>query len=105
MSKTLSTIALAGAFATALSVAATPVEAQGARERCYGVSVKAKNDCAAGAGTTCAGTSKTDYQGNAWTYVPAGECVKYSSKAEGKYKLPGDRMGSLTALSRDLPKM
>jgi uncharacterized membrane protein len=104
--KILSAVALAGAFATALSVAATsPAEAQGAREKCYGISVKAKNDCAAGAGTTCAGTSKVDYQGNAWTYVPAGECAKYSSKMEGKFMLPGDRLGSLVALTRDMPKM
>jgi uncharacterized membrane protein len=34
-----------------------------------------KNDCAAGAGTTCAGTSKVDYQANAWKNVPAGTCV------------------------------
>lgn len=101
MSNTKTSIAIASAFVAALSVAATaPAEAQG-REKCYGISMKAKNDCAAGAGTTCAGTSKVDYQGNAWTYVAAGECVKYSSKMEGKYKLPGERMGSLTELSRD----
>jgi len=46
-----------------------------AKERCYGVSLAGKNDCAAGAGTTCAGTSKADYQGNAWRYVPAGTCA------------------------------
>jgi len=34
-----------------------------------------KNDCAAGPGTTCAGTSKMDYQGNSWKYVPAGTCT------------------------------
>jgi uncharacterized membrane protein len=44
-------------------------------EKCYGVSLAGKNDCAAGAGTTCAGTSKTDYQGNAWKFVPAGSCT------------------------------
>ena len=44
-------------------------------EKCYGVSMAGKNDCAAGPGTTCAGTSKMDYQGNAWKYVPAGSCV------------------------------
>jgi uncharacterized membrane protein len=46
-----------------------------AREKCYGVSMAGKNDCAAGPGTSCAGTSKTDYQGNAWKYVPAGTCT------------------------------
>lgn len=48
---------------------------QSAREKCYGVSMAGKNDCAAGPGTSCAGTSKTDYQGNAWKYVPAGTCT------------------------------
>ena len=44
-------------------------------EKCYGVSMAGKNDCAAGPGTTCAGTSKSDYQGNAWKNVPKGTCV------------------------------
>jgi uncharacterized membrane protein len=44
-------------------------------EKCYGVSMAGKNDCAAGPGTTCAGTSKMDYQGNAWKNVPAGTCA------------------------------
>jgi uncharacterized membrane protein len=46
-----------------------------AMEKCYGVALAGKNDCAAGPGTTCAGTSKVDYQGNAWKYVPAGTCT------------------------------
>ena len=45
----------------------------------FGVSLKGKNDCAAGAGTSCAGTSKVDYQGNAWTLVPKGTCEKTAS--------------------------
>ena len=44
-------------------------------EKCYGVAIAGKNDCAAGAGTTCAGTSKVDYQGNAWKTVPKGTCT------------------------------
>ncbi|HYN64464.1 MAG TPA: DUF2282 domain-containing protein [Candidatus Limnocylindrales bacterium] len=44
-------------------------------EKCYGVSMAGKNDCAAGPGTTCAGTSKVDYQGNAWKNVAAGTCA------------------------------
>ncbi len=68
--------ALAGSFAAALAIVATPATAQNAdKERCYGVSMAGKNDCAAGAGTTCAGTSKVDYQGNAWKYVPKGTCA------------------------------
>lgn len=45
-------------------------------EKCFGVSLAGKNDCAAGAGTSCAGTSKVDYQRNAWKLVPAGTCAK-----------------------------
>lgn len=44
-------------------------------EKCYGVALAGKNDCAAGPGTTCAGTAKMDYQGNAWKNVPAGTCT------------------------------
>ena len=58
-----------------------------AMEKCYGVSLAGKNDCAAGPGTTCAGTSKVDYQGNAWKNVPAGTCTSI--------KVPKG-MGSLT---------
>lgn len=49
--------------------------AKPAMEKCYGVALAGKNDCAAGPGTTCAGTSKTDYQANAWKNVPAGTCT------------------------------
>jgi uncharacterized membrane protein len=48
---------------------------KGEKEKCYGISLAGKNDCAAGPGTTCAGTSKVDYQGNAWKYVPKGTCM------------------------------
>lgn len=46
-----------------------------AMEKCYGVAKAGHNDCKAGAGTTCAGTSQRDYQGNAWKLVPAGTCA------------------------------
>ena len=39
------------------------------------VALAGQNDCAAGPGTTCAGTSTMDYQGNAWKAVPAGTCT------------------------------
>jgi uncharacterized membrane protein len=48
---------------------------QSAQEKCYGISLAGKNDCAAGPGTTCAGTSKVDYQGNAWKFVAKGTCA------------------------------
>ncbi|PZQ20925.1 MAG: hypothetical protein DI569_13710 [Sphingopyxis macrogoltabida] len=64
------------AMAAAATAPASAAAAEGAKERCYGVSLKGKNDCAAGPGTSCAGTSTADYQGNAWKYVKAGECKK-----------------------------
>lgn len=48
----------------------------GDKEKCYGVSLAGKNGCQAGPGTSCAGTSTIDYQGNAWTYVDAGTCIE-----------------------------
>jgi len=48
---------------------------KGEKERCYGISLAGKNDCAAGPGTSCAGTSKVDYQANAWKYVAKGMCA------------------------------
>ena len=69
--------ALAGAVTALVSSAgmAGPVKAQPTKDKCYGISKAAQNDCAAGAGTTCAGTSKRDYQGNAWKYVAKGTCT------------------------------
>ncbi|MCB2049835.1 MAG: DUF2282 domain-containing protein [Novosphingobium sp.] len=52
------------------------VQARGNMEKCYGVAKAGQNDCAAGLGTSCAGTSTRDYQGNAWKLVPAGTCIK-----------------------------
>jgi uncharacterized membrane protein len=68
---------LAVSLGAALVLAATQAQAQAraTQEKCYGVSLKGQNDCAAGPGTTCAGTSTTDYQGNAWKLVPAGTCI------------------------------
>ena len=87
--------ALAGAVATTTPAVADDM----AMEKCFGVSLAGKNDCAAGPGTTCAGTSKVDYQGNAWTLVPAGLCenAEFWNKV-----LPGDRAGSLDAIDRDM---
>lgn len=69
------TLLLASAFATALTMLSAPAFADDAKEKCYGVALAGKNDCKAGAGTTCAGTSKVDYQGNSWKYVAKGTCV------------------------------
>ena len=68
-------LAIAGAMTAAIAgVQATAVQAAD-MEKCYGVSLKGQNDCAAGEGTTCAGTSTIDYQGNAWKLVPKGTCA------------------------------
>jgi uncharacterized membrane protein len=73
----ISKIALAGAVAAFASTAsiAGPVKPQPSKDKCYGISLAGRNDCAAGAGTTCAGTSKRNYAGNAWKYVAKGTCA------------------------------
>ena len=97
MSQNVKTLAVAGALAAAFAGhVAAPAHAQdGPKEKCFGVSLAGQNDCAAGPGTTCAGTSTVDYQGNAWTLVPAGTCETI--------ELPDGRVGSLEELDRDLP--
>ena len=78
---------LAGAAAVlsaAAIMAAAPAQAAGEKEKCYGVSLKAKNDCAAGPGTSCAGTSTVDYQGNAWKFVATGACEKMGGSLAAK---------------------
>ena len=100
MSKTTKTLAAAGAVAAALAASlAAPAQAQ-TKEKCFGVSLAGENDCAAGPGTTCSGTSTVDYQGNAWTLVDTGTCteIELPAMADGT-----PRMGSLEALDRDLP--
>ena len=67
--------ALAATLAVALAGTAQAAEKSKPTEKCFGVSLAGKNDCAAGAGTSCAGTSKVNYQGNAWKLVAAGTCT------------------------------
>jgi uncharacterized membrane protein len=74
----------AAALSFAASMAAAPAQADGAKEKCYGVAMKGKNDCAAGPGTSCAGSSTTDYQGNAWKYVAKGSCEKMGGSLSAK---------------------
>ncbi|MEM6307455.1 MAG: DUF2282 domain-containing protein [Pseudomonadota bacterium] len=96
MSNIKTTLVVASAFAAALT--ATTSHAAG-KEKCYGVALAGQNGCAAGPGTTCAGTSTVDYQGNAWSLVDTGTCEDISvTGADGM-----DRKGSLTELTRDLP--
>jgi len=95
--KKFSGVTVGCAFVAALGIAASSQVASAAddQEKCYGVAKAGENDCKAGEGTTCAGTSKLDYQGNSWKLVPKGTCVTM--------ELPDDRKGSLEPLDRDLP--
>jgi uncharacterized membrane protein len=87
MKRSFTTAAVvAGALAFAGAAGFSEVAQAAENEKC---------DCAAGPGTTCAGTSKIDYQGNAWKLVPKGTCETMT--------LPGDRKGSLASLKRDNP--
>ncbi|OWT76922.1 MULTISPECIES: DUF2282 domain-containing protein [unclassified Achromobacter] len=95
----VTTAMLAGAVATVLASFAsaaplTKAEASAAvaahKEKCYGVALKGQNDCAAGPGTTCQGTSTMDFQGNAWKFVQGGTCASI--------QVPGGAHGSLTPL-------
>ena len=100
MSNTMKTVAIAGAVAAALAAQTTTSAQAAGKEKCFGISLAGENDCAAGPGTTCAGTSTVDYQGNAWTLVDAGTCAEIDlpAMADGT-----DRAGSLEELNRDLP--
>lgn len=93
---TISSLVLAGAVSTALATLAaaaplTKAETDAAvaakKEKCFGVVLKGQNDCAAGPGTTCQGTSTVDFQGNAWKFVRGGTCASI--------ELPGGKHGSL----------
>jgi uncharacterized membrane protein len=95
----VSSAVLASAMATAIASMAnaaplTKEEAQAAiaahKEKCYGVALKGQNDCAAGPGTTCQGTSTVDFQGNAWKFVRGGTCASIV--------VPGGKHGSLKAM-------
>src|SRR4029077_20418399 len=92
----VSSLFLAGAVTTALATIAaagplTKAEADAAtaakKEKCFGVALKGQNDCAAGPGTTCQGTSTTEYQGKAWKSVQGGTCTSI--------QLPNGKTGSL----------
>jgi uncharacterized membrane protein len=74
------------AFA-ATAVTAAPAKPQPNADKCYGVSLAGRNDCAAGPGTSCAGTSKRNYAGNSWKYVAKGTCASIKTpKGHGSLK-------------------
>ena len=91
VSTALSTLALAAPLTKAEMDAAAAAH----KEKCFGVALKGQNDCAAGPGTTCQGTSTIDFQGNSWIFVQPGTCDTIA--------VPGGRKGSLTPLTRDRP--
>jgi len=66
----------------------------GRPDKCFGIALAGENDCAAGPGTSCEGTSTVNFQGNSWTLAPKGSC---------QYILSPDGPGSLTALERNKP--
>lgn len=98
MSKSSTKVAIATAVAAAVTSMAGSASA--ANVKCYGVALAGENGCAAGPGTSCAGTSTVDYQGNAWKLVAEGSCetMELPAGSDGMA-----RKGSLEALDRDIP--
>ena len=86
MSKTTTALTLALALGAAISTTSSFAadkampEAGAKTEKCFGIALKGKNDCAAGPGTTCAGSSIKDYQANSWKKVPTGTCTQTKSE-------------------------
>ena len=100
MSQSMKVVAFAGALASALTALGQSAASGTLMEKCYGVALAGQNDCAAGAGTSCAGTSRIDYQGDAWKLVPKGTCLTMNlPMSVDRTK----RSGALEPLTRDLP--
>jgi uncharacterized membrane protein len=74
----ISAMALVVALGSSLSGTARAHLEDGKKdlEKCFGVALAGKNDCTSGPGTSCAGTSKKDYDGADWRLVPTGTCTK-----------------------------
>ena len=89
--KALNLAAAAIALASIAAGAQAGENDKGDMEKCYGVAKAGQNDCAAGPGTSCAGTSSRDYQGNAWKLVKKGSC-ELTKTPKG--------LGSLTPIER-----
>lgn len=85
---TVAALALSGLASGAALAQSKPMAGKMSMEKCYGVALAGKNDCKAGAGTSCAGSSKVNYQGNAWKLVKAGTCTKISTpKGKGSLRV------------------
>src|SRR5260370_2879154 len=84
------TTALASvSFAAPLTKAEMDAATAAHKEKCFGVALKGQNDCAAGPGTTCQGTSTTDFHGNSWKFV--------HHRTSTSTPVPGGNTRSLTA--------
>lgn len=99
MKTVVSSLVLTGAVTTALATMAAAAPLTKAekhatvaahKEKCFGVALKGQNDCAAGPGTSCQGTSTVDFQGNAWKFVQTGTCTNI--------ELPNGKHGSLKSI-------
>ena len=99
MSHRTKTMSLLSTVAAAVITGPTTSEAA-PQEKCYGISKAGENHCGAGPGTTCAGSSTVDFQGNAWTLVDLGTCleIELPNMADGTERKP-----SLEPMDRDLP--
>ncbi|MBD3728266.1 MAG: DUF2282 domain-containing protein [Sphingomonadales bacterium] len=87
----LSTLALAAGVAAGIAAIPAAAAEKAPMEKCYGVAKAGQNDCAAGPGTSCAGTSTRDYQGNAWKLVKKGSCTKIATPKGAGSLTPIDR--------------
>jgi uncharacterized membrane protein len=88
------TMAVSGAIAGALALAALALPASAAdmgggkdKEKCYGVAQAGKNDCAAN-GHSCAGQSKKDKDPTEFSNVPKGTCEKLGGSLQPKPAKP-----------------
>lgn len=75
--KNIALIASAMAAVIGLGATLTAKADDVKNEKCYGVAKAGQNDCAT-ASNSCAGTTTSDAQKDAFLYVPVGTCAKIS---------------------------
>lgn len=94
MDRRTASLAIAGSLLTALSMVGLPAQADGEKEKCFGIALAGQNDCASAGSNSCAGQSTADYDKAAWKLVPKGSCETTM------IKLPDgtERAGSLTPI-------
>ncbi len=94
MNNRTTNLALAAAVATAALMSAGANAQNAEKERCYGISMAGKNDCAATGNNSCSGQSKVDYDAKAWKYVAKGSCTTMEVTLKNGMK----RKGALQAM-------